>query len=286
LVAGDDGKPLPRLKDGDALIFYNFRGDRPRQILYPLHDAGFTGFDPGRRLDVTLATMCQYEAALTIPFAFKRERPANLFGEIVAGQGLTQLRAAETEKYPHVTFFFNNQREEPYPGEERIMLKSPPVQTYDQQPEMSAYRLAGAVVDNLERFDVAVMNFANADMVGHTGVFEAAIKACEAVDRCLAMVLEKLAALGGRAIVTADHGNSEEMINYEMSRKPDGTLDYSLRIPHTTHTPYNLTPCVLVDEANVGRTLRDGGCLGDVAPTLLKLLGLKQPGEMTGESLL
>ena len=285
LIADENGKPLPRLKDGDALIFFNFRGDRPRQILYPLHDPTFSAFDPGRRFDVTLASMCQYEVALNVPFAFKREQPVHLFGEIIADQGMTQLRAAETEKYPHVTFFFNNQREEPYPGEERIMVKSPFVQTYDQQPEMSAYRLAGAIVDNLERFDVVVMNFANADMVGHTGVMEAAIKACEAVDRCLAIVLEKLAALGGRAIVTADHGNSEEMINYDMSRKPDGTIDYSLRIPHTTHTPHNLTPCVLVDEARVGRTLRDGGCLGDVAPTLLKMLGVAQPVEMTGESL-
>jgi 2,3-bisphosphoglycerate-independent phosphoglycerate mutase len=285
LITGADGQPLPRLKDGDALIVFNFRGDRPRQILYPLHRADFELFDRGPKLDVVLASMTQYEAALTVPFAFKRERPANLLGEVIAGAGLTQLRAAETEKYPHVTFFFNNQLETPFPGEERIMVKSPPVATYDLQPEMSAYRLAGAVVDNLERFDVGIMNFANADMVGHTGVFEAAVKACEAVDRCLGIVLDKVAGLGGRAIITADHGNSEECINYEMCTK-DGQLDYSLRIPHTTHTTYNLTPLVLVDEAHVGTELRSGGCLGDVAPTMLKLLGLAQPSEMTGESLL
>ncbi|MBI5832849.1 MAG: 2,3-bisphosphoglycerate-independent phosphoglycerate mutase [Armatimonadetes bacterium] len=285
LITGADGQPAPRFRDGDALIVFNFRGDRPRQILYPLHRPEFDEFPTGGKLDMTLATMCQYEAALTIPFAFKRERPRNILGEVVSAAGLSQLRAAETEKYAHVTFFLNNQFEQPYPGEERILVKSPLVATYDLQPEMSAFKLAGAIVDNIERFDLAVVNFANPDMVGHTGILEAAVKACEAVDTCLGRVLAKVRELGGRALITADHGNSEEMIAYDMVRKPDGTLDYSLLVPHTQHTTYNLTPALIMDDALVGTELREGGCLGDVAPTLLKMLGLPQPAEMTGVSL-
>ncbi|MBI2299743.1 MAG: 2,3-bisphosphoglycerate-independent phosphoglycerate mutase, partial [Armatimonadetes bacterium] len=285
LMVGSDGKVLPRLSDGDSLLFFNFRGDRPRQLLHALHDDGFTAFDRGAKLDLHLATLVQYEAALDLPFAFKRTPPAHLFGQVVAEAGLTQLRAAETEKYAHVTFFFNNQIETPFAGEQRILVKSPPVETYDQQPEMSAYRLAGAVADEMHRFDVIVMNFANLDMVGHTGNFEAAIKAVEAVDRCLEVVLGRLAELGGRAIVTADHGNSEEEIDYEKVVRADGTTDYSLRDKHTYHTPWNLTPCVLVDDTQK-LALRPDGKLGDVAPTLLKLLGLPQPAEMTGESLI
>ncbi|HAZ64979.1 MAG TPA: 2,3-bisphosphoglycerate-independent phosphoglycerate mutase [Armatimonadetes bacterium] len=286
LIAGPDGAPLPRFRDGDALIFFNFRGDRPRQILYPLHRPEFAEFPTGVVPDMTLASVTQYEAALTIPYGFKRERPVNILGEVVSAAGLTQLRAAETEKYAHVTFFFNNQFEQPYPGEERILVKSPPVATYDLQPEMSAFRLAGAVVDNIERFDVAVVNFANPDMVGHTGVFEAAVKAVEAVDKCLGLLLARVRELGGRAIITADHGNCEEMIAYDQVRDAAGKFDYALRIPHTQHTTYNLTPCVLVDDAHRGAELRAGGCLGDIAPTMLQLLGLPQPVEMTGESLL
>ena len=284
LIRGTDGNLLPRIADGDAFIIANFRGDRPRQILRAMNDADFDGFDRGAKLDVQLASMVQYDSTLPVPFAFKRERPAKILGEVVSEAGLKQLRAAETEKYPHVTFFFNNQREEPYPGEERLMVKSPPVPTYDLQPEMSAYRLAGAIVDNLAKYDVVILNFANPDMVGHTGVFEAAVKACEAVDRCLGMVLAKLKELGGRAIVTADHGNAEEMINYSKIRQDDGSFDYSLREPHTTHTPENLTPCILVDDTQIP-ALREGGCLGDIAPTMLKLLGIPQPAEMTGEAL-
>lgn len=286
IVCGPGGAPMPRLRDGDGFIFFNFRGDRPRQILRALNDSSFDGFPRSQRPSVTLASLTQYDSSLAVPYAFKRERPEAILGEVISAAGLTQLRAAETEKYPHVTFFFNNQLETPYPGEERLLVKSPPVATYDLQPEMSAWRLAGAVVDQMERFDVVVLNFANPDMVGHTGVFEAAVRACEAVDRSLGIVLGRLRELGGRAIVTADHGNAEEMISYELCRKPDGTMDYTLRIPHTTHTPHNLTPCVLVDDAHRGASLRAGGCLGDVAPTMLKLLGLPQPAAMTGESLL
>ncbi len=285
LVAGDDGRPLPRVADGDALIVFNFRGDRPRQILRALHDDDFAGFDRGGKLDVQVASMVLYDSTLPVPYAFKRKPPENILGAVLAAAGLKQLRAAETEKYPHVSFFFNNQLEEPFPGEDRLMVKSPPVATYDLQPEMSAYRLAGAVVDEMRGYDVIVLNFANPDMVGHTGVFEAAVTACETVDRCLGLVLDKLSELGGRAIVTADHGNAEEMINYEKITRPDGSFDYSLREPHTTHTPHNLTPCLLVDEANRNAALRNGGCLGDVAPTMLKLLGLPQPAEMDGQSL-
>jgi 2,3-bisphosphoglycerate-independent phosphoglycerate mutase len=284
LICDADGNLLPRIADGDAFIIANFRGDRPRQILRALNDAEFAGFDRGKQLDVQLASMVQYDSTLPVPFAFKRERPAKILGEVLSEAGLKQLRAAETEKYPHVTFFFNNQREEPYPGEGRLMVKSPPVATYDLQPEMSAYRLAGAIVDQMEQYDVIVLNFANPDMVGHTGVFEAAVKACEAVDRCLGMVLARLKELGGRAIVTADHGNAEEMINYDKIRGADGSFDYTLREPHTTHTPANLTPCVLVDDSQ-SPTLREGGCLGDIAPTMLKMLGISQPAEMTGEAL-
>ena len=285
LMTGDDGQVLPRLGNGDAFILFNFRGDRPRQILRALNDDDFAGFDRGEQLSVALASLTQYDSSLPVPFGFKRERPASILGEVVSAHGLTQIRAAETEKYPHVTFFFNNQREEPYPGETRIMVKSPPVATYDLQPEMSAYRLAGAVIDSLHEADVAVVNFANPDMVGHTGVFEAAVKACEAVDQCLGQLLARLQELGGRALVTADHGNAEEMINYAKIQQADGSFDYTLREPHTTHTPDNLTPCVLVDDSFPTAAMREGGCLGDVAPTMLKMLGIEQPVEMTGKPL-
>lgn len=278
-----NGRPLPRIEDGDSLIFFNFRGDRPRQILRALWDPNFQGFDRGPRLDLQIATLTQYDTTMDLPYAFKREVPVNLFGEVVANHGLTQLRAAETEKYAHVTFFFNNQLQDPFPGEERILVKSPPVETYDLQPEMSAYRLAGAVADEMHRFDVIVMNFANPDMVGHTGSFEAAIRACAAVDRCLGVVLARLEELGGRGIVTADHGNAETMINLDACLDEHGKLNYECRAEHTYHTVDSLTPCIVIDEQP--HTLRDGGKLGDVAPTLLKLLGLPQPPEMTGESL-
>ncbi len=284
LICDEHGAMLPRVQSGDSFIMFNFRGDRPRQILRALNDDDFSAFDRGEKLDLTLASLVQYEQSLLVPFAFKREQPVGLLGEVVANAGLKQLRAAETEKYAHVTFFFNNQREEPFPGEDRILVKSPPVATYDLQPEMSAYRLTGAVLDRLHEYDVTVLNFANLDMVGHTGILEAGVKAVETVDHCLGLVLGRLAELGGRAIITADHGNAEEMVNYEKIVRPDGTFDYSLREPHTTHTTNNLTPCVLVDDHGP-KALREGAALGDVAPTVLKLLGLPQPAEMTGESL-
>ncbi|NUP98490.1 MAG: 2,3-bisphosphoglycerate-independent phosphoglycerate mutase [Armatimonadetes bacterium] len=285
VLVDEQGQMLPRIADGDSLIVFNFRGDRPRQILRAFHDEQFHGFDRGRQLDVQLASMVLYDVSLPVAYGFKRQPPEQILGEVVAAAGLTQLRAAETEKYPHVSFFFNNQLEAPFPGETRLMVKSPPVATYDLQPEMSAYRLAGAVIDELPKNEVVILNFANPDMVGHTGIFEAAVKACETVDQCLGIVLERLASLGGRAIITADHGNAEEMINYAKITRADGTIDYSLREPHTTHTPANLTPCLLLDDERRELTLREGGALSDIAPTMLKLLGIKQPDAMTGESL-
>ena len=264
------------MKDGDGVLFANFRADRAREILTALLDPSFDEFSRPRVVSFASALgMVEYSTPLKafMQTLFPPKNIASSLGEVIAQAGLRQLRIAETEKYPHVTFFFNGGREEPYAGEERVMVPSPKVATYDLQPEMSAQAVTDKVVAAIEggTFDLIVLNFANPDMVGHTGVFEAAVRAVETVDVCLGRVLAALEKAGGAALITADHGNCEIM--YDPST--DG--------PHTAHT-LSKVPAVLVGGPE-GRGLRDGR-LADVAPTLLEVMGLTRPAEMSGESLL
>ncbi len=275
-VITDSGKPRPRVAPGDAVIFYNYRGDRPRELIKAFQLDDFDGFDRGEKLDLFFVGMTEYQKGLPVEVAFpKAAKMANTTGEYLSDKGLKQFRCAETEKYPHVTFFFNDYREEPFPGEDRQLIASPKVATYDQQPEMSAY----GVTDEMERriaseqYDVLVLNFANGDMVGHTGKLEAAIKACETVDTCVGRVLEAIRKRGGIGIVTADHGNSEQMTD------PNGGG------PHTAHTIYDVD-LLVVDDRLKGKSLREGGTLADVMPTAFEMMGLDTPPEMEGESLL
>ena len=261
--------------EGDALFCVNFRADRVRQILRALLLPDFDGFErPSLMRWSAVVGMTRYATDLDphIDTVFAPQTMERLLGEVVAAQGLRQLRAAETEKYPHVTFFFNGGREEPSPGEERLLAPSPKVATYDLAPEMSANELADRVIAEIGSEDHAfiLVNFANPDMVGHTGVLAAAIRAVETVDACLGRLLDAIVAKGGRALVTADHGNCEQM------------LDPATGGPHTAHT-LNPVPCFLVGAAD-GTKLRDG-ILADVAPTILELMGVDQPAEMTGKSL-
>ena len=269
---GDRGGML----HGDALLCFNFRADRVRQILAAFLDPGFDGFAPDPTVRFTAALgMTEYSAALNpfIATLFPPQSMARILGEVVSGAGRAQLRMAETEKYPHVTYFLNGGEETPYPGEDRIMVPSPKIATYDLQPEMSAPELAARADAAIRsgQYDLVVLNFANADMVGHTGSLPAAIKACEAVDAGLARIAAAIDAAGGSLLVTADHGNAELM------------RDPVTGGPHTAHTT-NPVP-VLLHRAPTGMTLRDGR-LADLAPTLLALMGLPQPAEMTGRSLL
>ena len=261
------------MRAGDGILCFNFRADRVREILAALLDPGFEGF-PRERVPFAAALgMTRYSDTLAklMPSLFPPQSMANLLGEVVAAAGFTQLRMAETEKYPHVTYFLNGGREETFPGEERILVPSPKVATYDLQPEMSAVPLADAAVAAIGsgKFNLIVLNFANPDMVGHTGVLAAAIKAVETVDAQLGRIADAVAAAGGALLVTADHGNCEQM------------HDPATGGPHTAHTT-NRVPVLLAGKP--GAVLRDGR-LADVAPTLLKLLGLAQPSEMTGRSL-
>lgn len=288
-VIHNDGASPVVVRDGDAVIFFNFRGDRPRQLTaaftfdaFPYAGKDKTGtpremgFARGRRLDLAFVTMTAYEEGLPVRVAFpKPPKMANIAGEYLSKLGLRQFRAAETEKYAHVTFFFNDYREEPFAGEERLLVASPKVSTYDQQPEMSAPELTAKVISRIESRidDFLVLNYANPDMVGHTGSLPAAVAACKAVDACVGRVLDAIARVGGCAIVTADHGNLEQMI------------DPATGGPHTSHTTYDV-PLYVVGEPFRGRSLRGGGRLADVLPTALAMMGLAPPVEMTGASLL
>ncbi len=273
-IVGHDGAPVGPMRDGDSVVFFNFRADRARQIIRALMFDEFDGFPTPHRPKVSLTTFTEYDATYPFPIAFPSQSASQYFGEVLEAHGLTNMRLAETEKYPHVTYFFNGGRETPFTGEDRVLLPSPKVATYDLQPEMSASGVADAFVDSVthRKHDVIICNFANPDMVGHTGVLEAAIAAITAVDGCLGRCIDALLSVGGTAIVTADHGNAEQM------------WDYELNAPHTAHTT-NLVPVVLVGPDTVGKSLHDGA-LTDVAPTLLSLLGIAQPAEMTGKSLL
>jgi 2,3-bisphosphoglycerate-independent phosphoglycerate mutase len=286
VITGDIAdKPLATVQNGDAVIFYNYRGDRPREITkafvldeFPSVVGGTPmGFDRGPKLNLYFATMTAYETGLPVHVAY--EKPAkmnNILGEYISKLGLKQFRCAETEKFPHVTFFFNDYRNEPFPGEDRQIIPSPTdVSTYDQKPEMSAYGIADEVVRRIDSgvYDLIVVNFANGDMVGHTGVLKAAVEAVQHVDICVGKILDAINRQGGFAIVLADHGNCEQMI------------DPATGGPHTAHTTYPVE-LIVVDDRVKGRKLREGGRLADVAPTALELMGLPKPAEMTGVSLL
>ncbi len=261
------------LKPGDGIIFYNFRADRMRQLVKAIALPGFDGFVREKIKDLTLLTMTNYDSTLPVQVIFPEIALTNVLAEVVSKAGLRQLHAAETEKYPHVTYFFNGGAEIPFPGEERILAKSPPVATYDLQPEMSAYELTDKVAAYIkeEQPDFVLVNFANPDMVGHTGVLEAAIKAVETVDECATRLIDLVVSMGGVALVTADHGNCERMV------------ELTTGLPHTYHTT---NPVSLFMIGSDYIFPRPRGILADVAPTVLDLLGVPQPEEMTGLSLL
>jgi 2,3-bisphosphoglycerate-independent phosphoglycerate mutase len=272
-IAGAGQTPAA-IADGDVVVFMNFRADRARELTRALTDAGFDGFARGRvpRLSRFVCLTSYGDEFAGLPVAFPPQSVANGFGEYVAGLGLTQLRIAETEKYAHVTYFFSGGVETAYPGEDRILVPSPRVATYDLQPEMSAPEVTDKLVAAIAggKYDAIVCNYANGDMVGHTGNLEAAVRAIEALDTCVGRVVEAARQAGGEVLITADHGNAE-MMHDEVTGQP-----------HTAHT-LNLVPCVYVGRK---ATLRAGGSLRDIAPTLLRMMGLPQPAEMTGRALI
>ncbi|MCQ4315753.1 2,3-bisphosphoglycerate-independent phosphoglycerate mutase [Stutzerimonas zhaodongensis] len=266
------GEPV-RVEDGDAVVFMNFRADRARELTRCFVEPGFNEFERARVPQLAgFVMLTQYAASIPAPSAYAPEALTNVLGEYLANNGKTQLRIAETEKYAHVTFFFSGGREEPFAGEERILIPSPQVATYDMQPEMSAPEVTDRIVDAIEnqRFDVIIVNYANGDMVGHTGVFDAAVKAVECLDKCVGRIVEALEKVGGEALVTADHGNVEQM------------EDAMTGQAHTAHT-CEPVPFIYVGKRNL--TIREGGVLADVAPTMLTMLGMPVPVEMTGRSI-
>jgi 2,3-bisphosphoglycerate-independent phosphoglycerate mutase len=275
-IVNSDGKPKALIENGDSIIFFNFRGDRPREITRAFVDDDFQGFERAVRPDVHYLCMTEYDGTIESPVAFeKRKAMPNIAGEYFSKLGLKQFRCAETEKYAHVTFFFNGGREEPFENEDRQIIPSPKVRTYDMKPEMSAYEVCEEVLGRLDsgKYDVVIMNYANPDMVGHTGVLEAAIKAAKAVDECVGRVLDKVKQLGGSAVILADHGNFERM------------WDFKNNMPHTAHTVGDV-PFIVFSERFKGRKMAEGGRLADVVPTFLEVMGVDKPEEMTGKSLL
>ena len=268
-------KPVAKIEKNDSVIFFNFRPDRAREITRALVDKEFNEFETKKDLDLYYVCFTNYDETMpSVHIAFEKEALHNTFGEYISKKGYTQLRIAETEKYAHVTFFFNGGEEKQYPGEDRILVPSPKVETYDMKPEMSAYEVTDKVCEALEneKYDVVILNYANTDMVGHTGSLQAAIKAVETVDECIGRVVKIIEEKKGNLIITADHGNAEQMIDYKTGE------------PHTAHTT-NPVPIILVT-ANKEYKLKENGKLADLAPTMLDLMGIKQPEEMTGESLL
>jgi 2,3-bisphosphoglycerate-independent phosphoglycerate mutase len=268
-----DGAPVAPMRDGDAVICWNFRSDRMRQIVRAMAIAGFDGFDVSRRPRLHLATMTQYDATFGLPIAFEPCSMEKIVAEVLCDAGMTTLRTAETEKYPHVTYFFNGGVEVPYKGEERILVPSQKVATYDLMPEMSASDITDVLCKAIEAraHEFILVNYANGDMVGHSGNLAATIKACEAVDHCLTRVLASAEKASARLLITADHGNCEMMI------------DPTTGGPHTAHTT-NPVPFVILSKGDAV-PLRDGGALCDVGPTILRMLGVDQPAEMTGRDL-
>ncbi len=265
--------PVATIGKHDSVICFNFRPDRAREITRTLVDKDFNEFETKKDLDLYYVCMTPYDETLeNVEIAFKKEALENTFGEYISKHGLKQLRIAETEKYAHVTFFFNGGEEKQYEGEDRILVPSPKVETYDMKPEMSAYEVTDKVVDaiNSKKYDSIILNYANPDMVGHTGNLEAAIKAIETIDKCVQRVVEAVNAQNGMLLITADHGNSEQMIDYKTGE------------PYTAHTT-NPVPLILVGKDNI--KLKEGK-LADLAPTMLELMGMEIPKEMTGESII
>ncbi len=274
-VVTDNGKPVATIKEKDSVIFFNFRPDRAREITRVFCDDEFTGFNRAKRMELTYVCFSEYDVTISNKIAaFHKISLDNTFGEFLAANHKTQLRLAETEKYAHVTFFFNAGVEVPNEGEERILVKSPKVATYDLQPEMSAFEVADNLVKAIksDKYDVIVVNFANPDMVGHTGIEDAAIKAIETVDQCVGMAVEALLSVDGQMFICADHGNAEQLVDYETHE------------PFTAHTT-NPVPFILVNY-DKNYTLAEGGCLADIIPTLIAMMGMEKPAEMTGKSLL
>ena len=274
-VMEKEGRPVAVVSDKDSVVFFNFRPDRAREITRAFCDDAFQGFEREKRLDTTFVCFTDYDDTIGNKLvAFHKVQLHNTFGEWLAANNMTQARIAETEKYAHVTFFFNGGVEEPNKGEDRILVKSPKVATYDLQPEMSAPAVCDKLVEAIksDKYDVIIINFANPDMVGHTGVENAAIKAVEAVDECVGRAVEAIKEVNGQMFICADHGNAEQL------------LDYSTGEPFTAHTT-NPVPFILVN-ADPKYTLRENGCLADIIPTLIELMGKEKPEEMTGTSLL
>lgn len=275
-VIVEDGSPVATIKDKDSVVFFNFRPDRAREITRSFCDDDFKGFDRGARLDLTYVCFSDYDP--TIPnkeIAFHKISVTNTFGEWLAANNMKQARIAETEKYAHVTFFFNGGVETPNEGEDRILVNSPKdVATYDLKPQMSAYEVCDKLVEAIksDKYDVIIINFANPDMVGHTGVEAAAIKAVEAVDECVGKAVDAIKEVNGQMFICADHGNAEQLVDYETGA------------PFTAHTT-NPVPFIIVN-ADPAYTLREGGCLADIVPTMIEMMGMEQPIEMTGKSLL
>ncbi|MCD8221860.1 MAG: 2,3-bisphosphoglycerate-independent phosphoglycerate mutase [Clostridiales bacterium] len=276
IVVHENGAPVATIQTGDSIIFYNFRPDRAREMTHCFCDDEFDGFDRGERIRTTYVCFTDYDA--TIPnkiVAFGKQKVTNTFGEYLAAHGMKQARIAETEKYAHVTFFFNGGVEEPNEGEDRFLIPSPKeVATYDLKPEMSAPAVCDKLIECIKSgtYDVIIINFANPDMVGHTGVEKAAIKAIETVDQCVGRAVDAIKEVNGVLFICADHGNAEQLVDYETGE------------PFTAHTT-NPVPFVLVN-ADPSYKLRSGGCLADIVPTLIELMGMEQPKEMTGKSLL
>ncbi|HEU5140377.1 MAG TPA: 2,3-bisphosphoglycerate-independent phosphoglycerate mutase [Bacillales bacterium] len=273
VMTKEDGSPVSTIGDDDAIIFFNFRPDRAIQISRVFTNEDFREFDRGEDFpkDIHFVTLTQFSETVDGEVAFQSVDLDNTFGEVVSQNGLKQLRIAETEKYPHVTFFFSGGREAEFPGEERILINSPKVATYDLKPEMSVYEVTDALVKEIEadKHDAIILNFANPDMVGHSGKLEPTVQAIEAVDECLGRVVEALQDKGGHAVITADHGNADEVITLEGK-------------PMTAHTT-NIVPVIVTKE---GLELRDDGILADLSPTLLDLMKVEQPEEMTGKTLI
>ncbi|HET7710739.1 MAG TPA: 2,3-bisphosphoglycerate-independent phosphoglycerate mutase, partial [Thermoanaerobaculia bacterium] len=274
-VLTEEGAHRGRAEDGDVLLFFNFRADRMRQIVTTFKDEDFTGFSRPVRPKTDLITMNRYREEWPLPVLFPPPQVRNHLGEVLAASGLKQLRIAETEKYAHVTFFFNGGSDTESSGEDHVLVPSPKVATYDLKPEMSLRELAQRVVDAIDSrsYDVIIMNIANPDMVGHTGVMDAAVKAVEETDAAVGAILDATRLAGGVALITADHGNCELMFDEKTGQ------------PHTAHTT-NPVPLILVDEQKRFGTLRKHGTLANVAPTILDILNIAQPAEMTAESLL
>ena len=274
-VVEENGQPVALIKDKDSVVFINFRPDRAREITRAFCDDDFKGFEREKRLDLVFVCFSDYDPTIANKLiAFEKVGMTHTFGEWLASNNMTQARIAETEKYAHVTFFFNGGAEAPNEGEERILVNSPKVATYDLQPEMSAYEVSDKLVSAITsgKYDVIIVNFANPDMVGHTGIENATIKAIEAVDECVGKAVDALLSVDGTMFICADHGNAEQLVDYENGE------------PFTAHT-INHVPFILVNYDSE-YTLKEGGCLADIIPTLIETMGMEQPSQMTGKSLL